>query len=205
MTMYGRVPRGTHAAVKVLVGIAAVVVLMAAVVVWRSATGDTDPAPGPAANPAPPSAVPSITPATEVSSAPAELSTGSWLVSLSGRSGGYLTIDGNYAALSSGQRTVFTVVKGLADTSCFSLRAPSGKYLRHYDYRLRFDNPDGADLYRRDATFCPLDGVSAGIVRLRSANYPDHVIHSRGNALYIDKRDGSDAFERNSSFTLEKA
>ncbi len=205
MTMYGRAPRGIHAAVKVLVGIATVVVLTAAVVVWRSTTGDADPVAGPAANPASPTAVPSITPATEVSSAPAKLSTGSWLVSLSGRSGSHLTIEGNYAAMSSGERTVFTVVKGLADTSCFSVQAPSGKYLRHYDYRLRFDNPDGADLYRRDATFCPLDGVSAGIVRLRSANYPDHVIHSRGNDLYIDKRDGSDIFDADSSFTLEQA
>ena len=116
-----------------------------------------------------------------------------------------LTIDGDYAALSSAQRTVFTVVEGLADTSCFSFRAPGGKYLRHYDYRLRFDNPDGADLYRKDATFCPLDGVPAGIVRLRSANYPDHFIHRRGNDLYIDKRDGSDAFDADSSFTLEGA
>lgn len=205
MTMYGRAPRGTHAAVKVLAGMAVVVMLVAAVVVWRSATGDADRPAGSAANPASPSAVPSNTPATEVSSVPAELSTGSWLVSLSGGSGGYLTIDGDYAALSTGQRTVFTVVKGLADTSCFSFRAPSGKYLRHYDYRLRFDDPDGADLYRKDATFCPLDGVPAGIVRLRSANYPDHVIHSRGNELYIDKRDGSDAFDADSSFTLERA
>jgi hypothetical protein len=205
MTVYGSAPRGTHAAVKVLVGIAVVVVLVAAVVVWRSATGDADPAARPAASPASPSAVPSITPATEVSSAPAELSTGSWLVSLSGGSGGYLTVDGDYAALASGRRTVFTVVKGLADTSCFSVRAPSGKYLRHYDYRLRFDKPDDSDLYRKDATFCLLDGLPAGTVRLRSANYPDHVIHSRGKELYIDKRDGSDAFDADSSFTLEGA
>jgi len=205
MTMYGQAPRGTHAAVKVLVGVAGVVVLVAAVVVWRSATGDPDPAARPAADPASLSATPSATPDTEVSSAPAGLSTGSWLVSLSGGSGGYLTVDGDYAALSSGQRTVFTVVSGLADTSCFSFRAPGGKYLRHFDYRLRFDKLDGAELLRKDATFCPLDGVPAGTVRLRSANYPDYVIHSRDGGLYIDKRDDSDAFDANSSFTLEGA
>ncbi len=206
MTMYGRAPQGTHIAVKVLVGVAAAVVLVAAVVVWRSASGDADPAAVPAANPTSPAAVPSSTPAAEVSSAPAELSTGSWQISLGGGSGGNLTIDGEFAALSSGQPTVFAVVEGLADKSCFSFRAPGGKYLRHYDYRLRFDDPDGGkDLFRKDATFCPLDGVPAGIVRLRSANYPDRVIHSRGTALYIDKRDGSEAFDAASSFTLEAA
>jgi hypothetical protein len=203
--MYGSAPRGTHAAVKVLVGTAALVMLVAIVVVWRSATGDADPAAGPATNTASLSTVPSSTPATTVSPAPTGLSTGSWLVSVSGESGGYLTIDGDFAALSPDQRTIFTVVKGLADTSCFSFRAPSGKYLRHFDYRLRFDKPDSADLYRKDATFCPLDSAPAGIVRLRSANYPDHVIHSRGDDFYIDKRDGSDAFDAASSFTLEAA
>lgn len=205
MTMYGSAPRGAPVAVKVLVGAAAVVVLVAAVVVWRSAAGDPDPAARPAANPASLAAAPSATPATEVSSAPAEFATGSWLVSLSSGSGGYLTVDGDYAALSSGVRTVFTVVTGLADPSCFSLRAPNGKYLRHFDYRLRFDKPDDADLYRKDATFCPLDGAPAGVVRLRSANYPERVIHSRGGKLYIDKRDGSDAFDADSSFTVEQA
>jgi len=202
MTMYGQAPRGTHAAVKVLVGVAVVVVLAAVVVVWRSATGDAESAAGPAADPASPVAVPSV---TEASSAPAELATGSWLISLGGGSGGYLTVDGDFAALSSGRRTVLTVVKGLADTSCFSIRASNGKYLRHYDYRLRFDKPDDADLYRKDATFCPLDDAPAGIVRLRSVNYPDYVIHSRGNGLYIDKRDGSDGFDAESSFALEGA
>jgi len=205
MTMYGQAPRGPHAAVKVLVGVAVVVVLVAVVVVWRSATGDADPAAAPAANPASPAAAPSTTPATEASSTPAELSTGSWLVSLSDGSGGYLTIDGDYAVLAPGEPTAFTVVKGLAEASCFSFRAPGGKYLRHFDYRLRFDKPDDADLFRKDATFCPLDGVPAGVVRLRSANYPDHVIHSRGDGLYIDKRDGSAGFDADSSFSLEKA
>jgi hypothetical protein len=205
MTMYGQAPRGTPIAVKVLVGVAAVVLLVAVVVVWRSAAGDPDPAARPAASPEPLSAAPSITPAPEVSSSPAELSTGSWLISLSGGSGSRLTIDGDYAALSSGSRTVFTVVDGLADASCFSFRAPNGKYLRHYDYRLRFDKLDDTDLYRKDATFCPLDGSPAGTVRLRSVNYPDYVIHGRGSRLYIDKRDDSDAFDADSSFTLEQA
>ena len=205
MTMYGDAPRGAHTAIKVLVGVAAAVVLVAVVVVWRSVAGDGDPAPGSVARWASPSVAPSITPATETSSAPAELSTGSWLVSLSGGSAAYLTIEDDYAALSSGERTVFAVVRGLSDTSCFSIREPGGKYLRHFDYRLRFDEPDGSDLYREDATFCPLPDVPAGIVRLRSANFPDRLIHSRDNGLYVDERDGSDTFDADSSFTFEGA
>lgn len=202
MAVYGSAPRGPHTAVKVLVGVAVVVVLVAAVVVWRSATDDDGGAPvaAPATSRATPSAVPSSAPA---SSAPAEFSTGTWLVSLSGGSGAYLTIDGDYAALSAGQRTVFTVVAGLADPSCFSFRAPSGKYLRHYDFRLRFDNPDDSALFPKDATFCSVPGAPEGTVRLRSANYPDRVVHSRDNGLYIDKRDGSDAFAADSTFTFE--
>jgi hypothetical protein len=201
MTVYGSEPRGTHVAVKVLVGLAAVVLLAAVVVVWRSAAGDEEPAAGAATGPAPPSSSP--TPATsKVSSPPAKLSTGSWLLSIDG---GYLGFDGDYATLSSSRGTSFDVVKGLADASCFSIRAAGGKYLRHFDYRLRFDKPDGSDLNRQDATFCPLDGVPAGVVRLRSVNYPDHVIHRRDKKLYIDERDDTDAFEADSSFTLEKA
>lgn len=198
MTVYGREPRGTHVAVKVLVGVAAVVVLTAAVVVWRSATGDADP---PAA-----AAASSPSPSAEVSSAPPpKLSAGSWLLSLGGESGGHLSVDGDYAALSPDRGTVFDVVEGLADESCFSFRSPGGKYLRHFDYRLRFDDKDDSDLYRQDATFCPLDGVPAGVVRLRSANYPDHVIHRRDDGLYIDKGDDSDAFTAASTFTAEKS
>ena len=200
MTVYGSEPRGTHVAVKVLVGLAVVVLLAAVVVVWRSAAGDEEAAAG-AVSPAPSSATPT-TPAAKASSKPAKFSTGSWLLSIDG---GYLGFDGDYATLSSVRGTSFDVVKGLADASCFSIRAAGGKYLRHFDYRLRFDKPDGSDLNRQDATFCPLDGVPAGVVRLRSLNYPDHVIHRRDKKLYIDERDDTDAFEADSSFTLEKA
>lgn len=201
MTMYGQAPRGMHTAVKVLVGVAAAVVLVAAVVVWRSTGEEPEPAAG-AASPPPAPSSPAV---TESAAPPAELSTGSWLISLRGGTGGYLTIADDYAALSSGQRTVFAVVKGLADDSCFSVREPDGKYLRHFDYRLRFDKPEDSDLYRKDATFCPLDDVAPGTVRLRSANYPDHLIHSRADGLYIDKSDSSDAFDATSSFALEEA
>jgi hypothetical protein len=182
------------------VAVAVVVALLAGIVVWRSAGRDAEPAAKPATSPASPSASPSPSPSP---SAVAELSTGSWLLSLSGGSGLYLTVDGDFAALSTSQRTVFVVVKGLADASCFSIRAPNGKYLRHFDFRLRFDDLADSDLFHKDATFCPLSDAPAGAVLLRSVNYPDHVIHSRGNQLYIDKRDGSTAFDADSSFTLE--
>jgi alpha-L-arabinofuranosidase B-like protein len=197
MTVYGSEPRGTHAAVKVLVGAAVVVILAAVAVVWHSAAGGD-------AEPAAQAATTSPSPSVKASSAPLELAAGSWLLSLGGESGGYLTVAGEYAGLSADERTVFTVVKGLADDSCFSFQAPSGKYLRHFDYRLRFDKTDDSDLYRQDATFCPLDDAPAGAVRLRSANYPDHVVHSRDDGLYIDKPDDSGDFEAESSFKLEK-
>lgn len=204
MTVYGQNPRGGHTGLKVLVGVAVVVVLVAVFVVWRSATSDATPVARPSASSAPATSA-SPSPSASTSSAPPGLSTGTWLIALAGGSGLYLTKDGDYAAMSSGERTVFTVVKGLADASCFSLREPGGKYLRHFDYRLRFDNPDNGSLFPKDATFCPVSGTAAGVVRLRSDNYPDHVIHSRGEQVYIDKPDGKDAFTADSSFSLVAA
>nr|WP_310376459.1 AbfB domain-containing protein [Catenuloplanes atrovinosus] len=95
-----------------------------------------------------------------------------------------------------------TAVPGLADASCLSLRLPDGRYLRHYDYRLRASRPDGSALFRADATFCPRDGATDGSIMLRSYNYPNHVVRHRNFALYIDRPDGSRGFYRDASFVL---
>jgi hypothetical protein len=115
----------------------------------------------------------------------------------------YLSLgDDGFAGFSADQRMVLTVSAGLADDACFSFREPGGGWLRHFDYRLRFDKADDSDLFREDATFCPLSGAPAGTVRLKSKNYPDHVLHRRSDTeFYIDEPgDGA-----GTSFTVQPA
>jgi hypothetical protein len=106
--------------------------------------------------------------------------------------------------MSSGDPTELTVIRGLGDSRCFTVRHRDGRYLRHFDFRLRFDKLDDSDLFRADATFCPVGDQPAGTVRLRSKNYPDRLLHRRGARLHIDKPDGSGGFEADSSFAVRR-
>ena len=152
-----------------------------------------------------PAAPPSPSVAASASPSPAGLTTGSWVLTPDGDPDTYLTTDNGFAALSSEEQLVLHVVPGLADGSCFTFRLDDGRYLRHFDYRLRFDATDDSDLFRNDATFCPDPAAPAGTVRLASKNYPDHVVHRRGTELYIDEPDGSDGFTADSSFAVQPA
>jgi len=203
MTVYGSEPRkGMHPAVLGLVGLAVLAVLGAGV--WVLTSGSDEQSAAAVSTPA--SSAPA--PRPSASAAPAKLTTGSWLLSPAGDPDLFLTVVDEFAALSPDERLVLNVSKGLADDACFSFREPGGKYLRHFDYRLRFDTADDSDLFREDATFCPVAGAAAGTVRLKSKNYPDHLLHRRGTELYIDapgdSDDGAD-FVEESSFTLQKA
>ncbi|MBB2949149.1 hypothetical protein FB565_008954 [Actinoplanes lutulentus] len=188
--------RGLHPAVITLVAVAAIVVVVAGGF-WlgRSPTGD----PGPAV----PAAIAPTSPVTEAAPSPTleKFGAGFWTI---GIDGGYLGVDGDFAAVV-GDEAVFTVVEGLADDDCFSFRAKNGKYLRHFDYRLRFDNTDGSDLFTADATFCAQDEQPAGTVRLSSKNYPDHLLHRRGTEFYIDEPSDTGEFTADSTFTVRKS
>lgn len=197
--------RRLHPAVTALAVVAGVIVVVAVGYwTWR------DPTALPKIPEVPEFSAPAV--AAPVASAPAaapsptaeRLSTGSWLISAAGDPETRLGREGVFAAMSSGDPTVLTTTRGLADDSCFSFRDEQGRYLRHFDYRLRFDAPDDSDLFRKDATFCPEGDQPAGTLRLHSKNYPDHVVHRRGTKLYIDKPDGSGTFVADSSFAVWK-
>ncbi|MEV4708603.1 AbfB domain-containing protein [Actinoplanes sp. NPDC049316] len=187
----------TPPAVTALVCAAVVAVLAAAYGVWRATTGEPEP-PAPVVAPAQLSAAPS-------SPAPARLAAGSWLLSPLDDPETHLTSANGFAALAPDERMVLVAGPGLADPACFSFRGPDGRYLRHFDYRLRFDGTEDSDLFRNDATFCPQPGLPAGTVWLSSKNYPNHLIHRRGTDLYIDEPDGSEAFTADSSFQVQPA
>jgi hypothetical protein len=214
-TIYGRggadtrPPRqgGLHPAVIALVGGAAAVLLLA-LLYWmvRDPANETPAAAGSAPASAPAVASPEAT-AAEASPSPSEpaLSTGEWVLALAGDPERRLTEDDDFAALGDDDPITLEVVPGLADGACFSFRDEDGDYLRHFDFRLRFDKEDEADdeqLFRNDATFCPDGGP--GAIRLRSKNYPQHLLHRRGSQLYIDEPDGTDRFAEDSTFTVRK-
>ena len=72
----------------------------------------------------------------------------------------------------------FVVRPGLADGSCVSFESSNypGSFLRHRDFRIRLDRADRTRLFARDATFCPETRGRAGVVALRSHNYPDRFL-----------------------------
>ncbi|GIF03434.1 AbfB domain-containing protein [Actinoplanes siamensis] len=202
MTIYGRggmdvrQSRRLHPGVLALVITAGVIVVAAlAYLVLRSPAEPVTPV-------AASSAAVSSAPAAEPSpTAPAGLTTGTWQVSPADDPDSYLAVKGEYATMSQ-VPAALTVVRGLADDSCFTFRDEDGKYLRHFDYRLRFDAEDDSELFRKDATFCAEDDQPAGSFRVRSINFPDYFLHRRGTDLYIDKPSGGDSFTAESTFTL---
>ena len=79
----------------------------------------------------------------------------------------------------------FVVRPGLADTGCVSFEAANypGRFLRHRDFELRLDRLERSRLFTEDATFCPETSSRAGVVALRSHNYPDRFLTEDGSLL----------------------
>ncbi|TQS46271.1 AbfB domain-containing protein [Cryptosporangium phraense] len=99
-------------------------------------------------------------------------------------------------------QATFTLVPGLADRTCYSFRDSTGRYLRHFQFRVRVDANDGSAIFLEDTTFCARAGAVAGSVAFRSHNYPDRLLHVRGDELGIDPEDGSTAYRSDTSFVV---
>jgi RNA polymerase sigma factor (sigma-70 family) len=113
---------------------------------------------------------------------------------------GVLTAVGPASDAAARERAGLRAVAGLADPSCFSFRRPDGRYLRHSSFRLRLSPDEGTVLFRQDATFCARTGFRAGSVSLESFNYRGFLLRHVGGQMWIDKYDGSPAFQADSSF-----
>ncbi|MER5224621.1 glycoside hydrolase family 43 protein [Streptomyces flaveus] len=98
------------------------------------------------------------------------------------------------------QAATFTVVPGLADAGGYSFRNAAGNYLRHWDFRARFDTNDGSSTFARDATYIARTGTASGSVRFESYNYPGYYLRHYSYQLRVDPTDGSDVFRQDSSF-----
>ncbi|WP_406434485.1 AbfB domain-containing protein [Streptomyces sp. NBC_00631] len=96
--------------------------------------------------------------------------------------------------------STFTVVKGLANSSCYSFRTSDGKYLRHRDFLLRADSNDGSYLFQQDATFCARASSYSGAVMLESVNYPGRYLRHQSFQLKLDPYQNSDLYRADSAF-----
>lgn len=206
-----------HPAVTATVAVAIIAVMTLGYLIWRSSVTQTPPAtaaPAGADAASPPTDErPDASPSPSPSASPTglALAPGTWSLESTDQPGRYVrrradlgTVDSIDAAAGARDRrdASLIVTEGLADRSCFTFRTLDGRYLRHYDFRLKFDEPENSDIFRKDATFCAEDGAGGDPVRLRSHNYPDRTVHRRGAELWLDRPDGSQAFSAASSFTV---
>ncbi|MGP3959716.1 AbfB domain-containing protein [Nonomuraea sp. 3N208] len=99
-----------------------------------------------------------------------------------------------------GEAAPLRIVPGLADAKGYSFMDEDGRYLRHKDYRLRFDADNGTELFERDATFLARPGSAAGRVRVESLNYPGRFVRHRHHQLWLDKDQDTSAFRADSTF-----
>jgi RNA polymerase sigma factor (sigma-70 family) len=126
--------------------------------------------------------------------------------------GDYVSGSGRFGALSpvnaassaaTRRAATFTFVPGLADPRCYSLRDAAGRYLRHYAYRVRLDAYDGSAIFRKDVTFCPRPGSTAGSVSLESYNYPGRYLRHRDDLqLWLDPSENTAAYRASRSFVV---
>ncbi|MFI7542124.1 AbfB domain-containing protein [Actinoplanes sp. NPDC049599] len=79
------------------------------------------------------------------------------------------------------------VRRGLADPECVSFEAANypGWFLRHRNFEIRLDRAERSRLFAEDATFCPRGGSRAGVVALRSHNYPDRFLTESRSLLRL--------------------
>ncbi|SDT48958.1 AbfB domain-containing protein [Actinoplanes derwentensis] len=81
----------------------------------------------------------------------------------------------------------FRVRSGLAGNGCVSFESVNfpGYYLRHYNFEIRLARIERTQLFREDATFCPVTIREGAALVLRSTNYPGHHVVADGDRLKI--------------------
>lgn len=98
--------------------------------------------------------------------------------------------------------STFKLVKGLADSSCYSFATSDGTYLRHRSFVLRSERDDGSSLFEQDATFCPRGSAYSGAVMLESVNYPGRFLRHKDFQLRLDPYQYSGVYQADSAFRL---
>ncbi|WP_229070128.1 sigma-70 family RNA polymerase sigma factor [Actinoplanes sp. DH11] len=120
--------------------------------------------------------------------------------------GQVVALDAEYLVVAAGVPAVaVTVVPGIADSRCVSMRATDGRYVRHASFQLQLSRPETGRLFRQDATFCARPGAAAGTVRFTSSNYPDRFVRVRGGQLRLDPQESGTGYVAESTFVLAGA
>ena len=99
----------------------------------------------------------------------------------------------------------FTIVAGLANASCYSLRASNvdGHFLAHRNMRLGLYRDDGSAQTRADATFCGRRGLAGGsTVSFESYNYPGRFLRHVNFEMRLDLRQSGAGYAGDASFTV---
>lgn len=116
-------------------------------------------------------------------------------------SGGYVKLD-QVGGSESREDSTFKLVKGLADSSCYSFATADGTYLRHRSFVLRSERYDGSALFQQDATFCPRASAYSGAVMMESLNYPGRFLRHQNFQLKLDPFQNSSLYLADSAFRL---
>ncbi|AZP16920.1 alpha-L-arabinofuranosidase [Streptomyces aquilus] len=116
-------------------------------------------------------------------------------------SGGYVKLD-PVGGSESREDSTFKLVKGLADSSCYSFATADGQYLRHRSFVLVANRNDGSPLFRQDATFCPRPSSFPGAIMLESVNYPGRFLRHQNFQLKLDPYQYNDMYRQDSAFRL---
>ena len=99
----------------------------------------------------------------------------------------------------------FTIVAGLAEPNCYSLRAVNidGHYLAHRNMRLGLYRDDGSAQTRADATFCGRRGLAGGsTVSFESYNFPGRYLRHVNYEMRLDLRQSDSGYAGDASFTV---
>ncbi|MDN3021075.1 AbfB domain-containing protein [Streptomyces sp. S.PB5] len=115
--------------------------------------------------------------------------------------GGYVKLD-RVGGSESREDSTFKLVKGLANSACYSFATHDGKYLRHRSFVLIADTGDGSSLFKQDATFCPRTSSVYGATMLESVNYPGRFLRHQNFQLKLEPYQQSDLYRRDSAFWL---
>ena len=96
----------------------------------------------------------------------------------------------------------FTLVAGIVDATCYSLRFADGRHVRHSSFRLVLAT-DSDPLFRVDATFCARPAEDGEGIRLESFNYRGRFVRHRGDEIWLDPDEDNGTFRTESTFLVE--
>ncbi|MEN3358165.1 MAG: hypothetical protein V7637_2147, partial [Mycobacteriales bacterium] len=103
------------------------------------------------------------------------------------------------------QDATFTIRRGLADGSCYSLESRNfpGQYLRHQNFRIHLAGNDGTALFAQDATFCAQPGPGGPGVTLTSDNIAGHALRHFAAELWIAANGGPNPYDNPANYAAD--